>query len=197
MRLRALSGFFSKPISIEGTGLTLRAPHASDFEAWRNIRETSRNFLTPWEPKWPADDLTKIGFRRRLRIYSHQRMRGTGRTFLICSSQTHDVFGGISLTRITGGTSKSASLGYWMGEPYAGQGIMKKAVLAMQEHAFRDLRINRLEAAALPRNVISINLLKSCGFQREGYAREYLEINGKLEDHILFALLRSDYLAST
>ena len=84
-----------------------------------------------------------------------------------------------------------------MGEPYAGQGIMKKAVLAIQEHAFRDLRINRLEAAALPRNDISLNLLKSCGFQREGYAREYLEINGKLEDHILFALLRSDYLANT
>ena len=194
MKLRALVGFLNAPLSIDETDLILRAPQSSDFETWRAIRELSRDFLTPWEPKWPADDVTKVGFRRRLRAYSHQRMRGTGRTYLICSSQTKEIYGGVSLTRINQGRSKSASLGYWMGQPFAGKGIMKKAVLKIQEHAFQDLRLNRLEAAALPRNEVSLSLLKSCGFQEEGYAREYLEINGKLEDHILFALLRSDYL---
>jgi ribosomal-protein-alanine N-acetyltransferase len=42
----------------------------SDFLQWAHLRETSRNYLTPWEPIWPSDDLTRAGFRRRLRRYA-------------------------------------------------------------------------------------------------------------------------------
>ena len=55
--------------------------------------------------------------------------------------------------------------------------------------AFDDLKLRRVEAAALPGNARSIHLLEKCGFKREGYAREYLEINGVREDHILFGCL--------
>ena len=53
-----------------GHGLLLRAPQMSDFLQWAHLRESSRNYLTPWEPIWPSDDLTRSGFRRRLRRYA-------------------------------------------------------------------------------------------------------------------------------
>ena len=53
-----------------GHGLLLRAPQMSDFLQWAQLRELSRGYLTPWEPIWPSDDLTRSGFRRRLRRYS-------------------------------------------------------------------------------------------------------------------------------
>ena len=53
-----------------GHGLLLRAPQMSDFLQWAHLREYSREYLTPWEPIWPSDDLTRSGFRRRLRRYA-------------------------------------------------------------------------------------------------------------------------------
>ncbi len=83
-------------------------------------------------------------------------------------------------------------LGYWMGVHHAGKGHMLKAVPAVLDFAFHDLKLKRVEAARLPRNITSINLLKKSGFGEEGYAREYLEINNVREDHILFAILGSE-----
>jgi [ribosomal protein S5]-alanine N-acetyltransferase len=58
--------------------------------------------------------------------------------------------------------------------------------------AFSTLRLHRVEAACIPTNDASIRLLEKCGFGREGYAREYLCINGIWQDHLLFARLRHD-----
>ena len=101
--------------------------------------------------------------------------------------------GGVSLTRITYEKMRSANLGYWMGKPFAGKGHMQKAVCAMLGHAFSTMGLNRVEAACVPENIRSIHTLTKCGFKEEGFAREYLEINGKLRDHILFAILKSDF----
>ena len=79
-----------------------------------------------------------------------------------------------------------------MGEPFAGRGYMSRAVRAAAHFAFGTLRLHRLEAACLPHNDASIRVLESVGFQREGYARSYLRINGRWQDHILYALLESD-----
>ena len=53
--------------AITGRGVVLRVPQSGDFAEWAALRERSRNFLTPWEPTWPADDLTRGAFRRRRR----------------------------------------------------------------------------------------------------------------------------------
>src|ERR671915_138282 len=55
--------------AIAGDGVVLRAPQMSDFAEWTALREASRDFLTPWEPTWPADDLTRASFRRRIKRY--------------------------------------------------------------------------------------------------------------------------------
>lgn len=192
MNLRLLSRFLNQEIDVADGSLYLRAPISSDFEQWLNLRTKSKGFLKPWEPLWPEDDLTSMGFRRRLKAYAQQKQNGTARTYFLFRRSDNQLMGGISLTRITYDTTRSAMLGYWMGADHAGKGHMKKSVLALLGFAFLNLRLKRIEAACLPSNETSINLLKKCGFREEGYAREYLEINGTREDHILFAILDSE-----
>ena len=192
MNLRLLSRFLNQEIDVADGSLYLRAPTSSDLKQWLDLRAKSKAFLKPWEPLWPEDDLTSIGFRRRLKAYSQQRQNGSARTYFLFRRSDHQLIGGISLTRITYDVTRSAMLGYWMGVDYAGQGHMKKAVLALLKFAFLNLRLKRIEAACIPSNMTSINLLSKCGFTKEGYAREYLEINGTREDHILFAILDSE-----
>jgi ribosomal-protein-alanine N-acetyltransferase len=79
-----------------------------------------------------------------------------------------------------------------MGLPYARGGHMTAAVRALIPFAFGSLRLHRLEAACIPANVASVRLLEKTGFVREGYAREYLCIDGKWQDHLLYARLKDD-----
>jgi len=69
---------------------------------------------------------------------------------------------------------------------------MSSAVRAVVAHAFDTLHLNRVEAACLPHNDASIRLLEKVGFQREGYARKYLCIDGRWQDHLLYGMLRDD-----
>ena len=191
MRLRLLPRFRSDEIKVPDSNLYLRAPKRSDYAQWVNLRLDSAEFLTKWEPKWPHDDLTQLGYQRRLKSYAKHRNGATGHTFFLFSKQGHVLLGGVSLTRIVHGVSRSAMLGYWMGVHHAGNGHMSSALPAVLNFAYHELKLKRVEAAALPTNDRSIRLLEKTGFQREGYAREYLEINGKREDHVLFAHLCS------
>jgi ribosomal-protein-alanine N-acetyltransferase len=94
------------------------------------------------------------------------------------------------------GVAQSANLGYWSGAEHARRGYMSAAVAALIPFAHGQLRLRRIEAACLPENAVSVRLLEKLGFQREGYARQYLCIAGKWQDHLLYARLSSDPLRS-
>ena len=178
--------------AVTGNGVLLRMPAPSDFSEWAALREQSRAFLAPWEPIWPPDDLTRAAFRRRLRRYSEDQRADQAYAFLIFRTQDSALVGGLTLANIRRGVAQAGSIGYWVGQPYANQGYMSAAVRALIPFCFGSLRLHRLEAACIPTNKPSIALLEKCGFQREGYARGYLCINGAWQDHLLFARLRTD-----
>ena len=102
------------------------------------------------------------------------------------------LLGGLTLSHVQRGVTQSCSLGYWMGERYAGKGYMTDAVRVALSFAFDALRLHRVEAACLPHNLASIRLLEKVGFAREGYARRYLCIDGRWQDHLLFAIVSDD-----
>src|SRR6202046_4558757 len=182
---------FSEPLpSIAGDGVMLRMPQMTDFSEWSALREASRDFLTPWEPTWPEDDLTRSAFRRRIRRYSEDIRTDQGYAFLLFRKSDGALVGGLTLANIRRGVAQAASLGYWMGLPYVRQGYMTEAVRTVIPFAFSTLRLHRLEAACIPTNSASIRLLENTGFVREGYAREYLCINGIWQDHLLYGRLR-------
>ena len=181
---------FSEPLaSIAGEGVSLRTPQMTDYAEWSALRETSREFLRPWEPIWPADDLTRSAFRRRIRRYAEDLRTDQGYALLIVRKTDGALVGGLTLANIRRGVAQAASLGYWMGLPFTRRGYMTAAVRAVIPFAFTTLRLHRLEAACIPSNVGSIRLLENNGFVREGYAREYLCINGIWQDHLLYARL--------
>ena len=175
--------------SIAGEGVFLRAPDMSDFGRWAFLREQSRAFLTPWEPTWPADDLTRGAFRRRLKRYAEDQRSDLAYAFLLFRQADDVLVGGLTLANIRRGVAQTARLGYWMGEAFVQRGYMTAAVRALIPFAFNSLRLHRLEAACIPANTASIRLLEKTGFSREGYAREYLCINGMWQDHLLYARL--------
>ncbi|MTI00576.1 GNAT family N-acetyltransferase [Roseibium sp. RKSG952] len=180
---------------LEGQGIYLRYPTMNDFKAWSELRTESRRFLKPWEPLWPKDDLTKAGFRRRLRRYARDRRDGKCHPFLLFQAGTDDLLGGLTLSNVRRGVSQSVTLGYWMGADKAGKGFMSSAVSLVQPFCFDVLGLHRIEAACLPHNGPSLRLLEKAGFTREGYARNYLLINGYWQDHLLLACLAEDYAA--
>jgi ribosomal-protein-alanine N-acetyltransferase len=178
--------------AVTGNGVILRMPVASDFPEWAALREQSRAFLTPWEPVWPPDDLTRSAFRRRLRRYAEDQRTDAAYAFLIFRSSDGAMVGGLTLANIRRGVAQAGSIGYWIGRPFAHQGYMTAAVRALVPFCFGSLRLHRLEAACIPTNKPSIALLEKVGFQREGYARGYLCINGAWQDHLLYARLKDD-----
>ena len=85
------------------------------------------------------------------------------------------------------------TLGYWMGQQFAGRGLMTEAVRLLVAHAFDQLLLHRVHAAFLPHNMASRRVLEKNGFREEGYAENYLQIDGKWADHVLFGLTRERY----
>ena len=178
--------------AIAGAGVTLRVPQGGDYAEWAALRESSRAFLVPWEPTWPADDLTRGAFRRRLKRYAEDLRNDLAYAFLIFRSEDNALVGGLTLANIRRGVAQAGSIGYWTGAPFARKGHMTAAMRALVPFCFATLRLHRLEAACIPGNIASVRLLEKTGFQREGYARSYLCINGVWQDHLLYARLKDD-----
>lgn len=175
-----------------GEDIFLRPPQISDYAMWAELRAASRDFLKPWEPSWASDDLTRNAFRRRIRRYQQENRDGHAHALFIFRKQDDQLVGGLNLSNIRRGVTQAASLGYWMGQSFAGQGYMSAAVRSFLPFAFNSLGLHRVEAACIPDNQRSIHLLQRLGFQREGFAREYLCIDGRWRDHVLFAILKKD-----
>ncbi len=177
---------------LKGQFVYLRYPDVTDWDAWAELRETSREFLTPWEPLWPADDLTRTAFKRRIRRYLRDIKDDTAYPFFIFRKSDRALVGGVTISNVRRGVTQACSVGYWTGEPHARRGYMRDGLRTLVLHAIKDLGFHRIEAACLPNNAPSKALLKQTGFTEEGYARKYLRINGSWQDHILFGLIEND-----
>jgi [ribosomal protein S5]-alanine N-acetyltransferase len=178
--------------AIAGEGVVLRSPQMADWTEWARLREESRDFLRPWEPTWPADDLTRAAFRRRIRRYSEDQRGDLAYAFFLFAKEDNALLGGLTIANIRRGCAQAGSLGYWMGARHAHKGHMTDAVRALVPFAYGALKLHRIEAACIPANTASIRLLEKTGFRREGFARQYLCIDGVWQDHLLFARLDTD-----
>ncbi len=179
-----------KPIVIaSGQRVDLRYPRRADYHEWAKLRADSATFLEPWEPTWASDELSKAAFKARLRRADIELETCTGHVFFIFDSASGALVGGISLGNIRYGMARSGQIGYWMGQAYAGKGLMQDAVKALITFGFDRLNLHRLEAACIPGNERSVRVLQKTGFTQEGLLKSYLKINGKWQDHLLFAII--------
>jgi [ribosomal protein S5]-alanine N-acetyltransferase len=177
---------------VYGHGVVLRPPAVSDFEVWAALRSASRDHLMPFEPQWSRDELTRSAFRRRVRQYALESRSDTGYAFFLRETARDALIGGLTLSNVRRGVAQAASMGYWIGAGYQSRGLMTEAVRAALPFAFETLRLHRLEAACLETNVASRRVLEKSGFRQEGVARRYLKIDGRWQDHVLYAILEDD-----
>ena len=98
------------------------------------------------------------------------------------------MIGGMNVNNICRGAAQYATLGYWISEDHQGQGYMSEALRLTLQFCFERLKLHRVNAACLPNNARSENLLRRAGFKHEGFAEKYISINGAWRDHVLYGL---------
>lgn len=182
----------SPSVRLVGPKLLLRPLQRQDERQWSEIREVSRSFLEQWEPKWPSDATSPAAFRRRMKRFAVEWREGMTYSFLIFDRMDQTLYGGITLSNVRRGVAQTGSVGYWVGAPYARRGVMSEALQLLLSFCFDTLGLHRVEAACLPSNGPSRGLLEKSGFIQEGLARKYLQINGIWQDHVCYAILRTD-----
>ncbi|SLN54652.1 Putative ribosomal N-acetyltransferase YdaF [Falsiruegeria litorea R37] len=186
-----------RKLKIETERLSLRPPVHSDFREWSALRRSSEAYLTPWEPSWAPDHLTRKAFTNRVYWAQRSVSGGTAIPLFLFRREDDRLMGAITLDNIRRGPAQAGTLGYWTGQAYARQGFMREAIGAMLHYAFARLDLSRIEAACLPENAASRGLLESSGFKYEGVAQSYLQIGGRWRTHVLYASLRSDRRGKT
>lgn len=186
-----------RKLRIETERMCLRVPQHSDFHAWAALRNASIDFLTPWEPTWSADHLTRKAFTNRVYWARRALNGGTAVPLFLVRRVDNTLLGAITLDNIRRGPAQAGTLGYWIGAPHARMGFMREAIEAVVHHGFTGLGLSRVEAACLPENAASRGVLEKSGFKYEGVAQSYLQINGRWRNHVLYANLRNDRRGKT
>lgn len=186
-----------KKVRIETERLTLRPPIHSDFRAWSWQRQESAEFLTPWEPSWAEDHLSRKSFTNRVYWAQRSITSGSAVPLFLIDRGRDELLGAITLDNIRRGPAQAGTLGYWIGQRHARMGYMREAIEAVVHYAFFQMDLSRIEAACLPENTASRGVLEKSGFKYEGVAQSYLQINGRWRTHVLYACLRNDRRGKT
>jgi len=175
-----------------GARVTLRYPHFEDQEEYVELVRVSRVLHRPWEPLRPrgappaASQENFVAWLAGAEDPRSERM-------LLCQSTDGAIVGRFHLNEIVRGAFHSAYMSYWVGAPFAGQGLMREGMELALEHAFNTVGLHRVEANIQPTNAASIALTKGAGFRLEGYSERYLEIAGEWADHERWAMTVEDW----
>lgn len=183
------------PVELVGRRLALRPLATADWESWAEVRRRCRDWLVPWEPAPtssqpdPADD--RRVFVARCGARDRERQLGTGYGFGVFVGGRFA--GEINLSSIQRGPFQNGYVGYWIDQAAAGHGYIPEAAVVLFRFAFEDLSLHRVQVSIIPRNVSSNRVAVKLGLRNEGVALRYLEINGRWEDHIRYAITAEDW----
>jgi ribosomal-protein-alanine N-acetyltransferase len=169
--------------------LIVRGAQESDVAALVRFFDVNREHMAPWEPPRPPDFHTEEFW--RLQVGRHRRAFETGSAvmlFIFAKEDPGEVVGQISYTSIVRGPADMCMLGYALAESAQGKGFMHEALEATNAYVFKQLNMHRVMANFMPHNTRSNAVLRRLGFTVEGYARDYLYVNGGWRDHVLTSL---------
>lgn len=155
-----------------------------------NFYTKNRSHLAPWEPE-RSDRFYTLAYWQEQMQNREVEMQDGRAAFFVAVDDAEDVVSVCNLTNIVRGVFQAGYMGYAVAEAYQGKGVMKALCEYVVNYAFEELKLNRVMSNYLPHNERSGNLLKSLGFEQEGYAKRYLKIHGQWQDHILTARVNS------
>ncbi len=152
----------------------------------------NKDFLAEWSPEREESyyQVGRVEAMIRAQIAEAEQTRGY--EFGIFQKAEGELIGTIGLSNIVYGPFRSCFLGYRLNGRDQGKGYMGEALDAVVAFAFGELKLHRLEANVMPRNLRSKRVLQKRGFRSEGLSERYLKINGVWEDHEHYVLLNED-----
>lgn len=176
---------------LETPRLVLRTARPEEAGAVLDFFTRNEAHLGPWEPARPEGWFTRAFWQERLASYRDQQLAGTAYRMHLFEKRAPDrVVGSIGLSNVVRGVFQCAHLGFGLDVECVGRGLMLEAVDATVELAFDELGLHRVEANHQPHNFRSAALLRRARFEIQGYARDYLFLDGAWRDHVLTARLR-------
>jgi ribosomal-protein-alanine N-acetyltransferase len=179
---------------LRGRRVQLRPLTIEDFEDWHEVRMRCRDWLVKWEPRSagaPYMSEDRAMFSARCSIRDRERHLGSGYGFGIF---VDDQFvGEINVSSIQRGAFQSAYVGYWIDEVVAGRGYVPEACVVLFRFVFEELGLHRVQISIVPRNAPSRAVARKLGLRGEGIALRYLEIDGRWEDHVRYAMTAEEW----
>ena len=155
------------------------------------MRTQHADWLKPWEATVPPEaGRATMSYVELIGVLRRKARRGEALPFALTWDGA--MVGQVSVNQIVGGSSRSATIGYWVAKSHAGRGVVPVAVALVCDHLFGALGLHRVEIAVRPENSASLRVVQKLGFEPIGLARSYLHINGQWRDHELFQLVRDD-----
>ncbi|WP_233980727.1 ribosomal protein S5-alanine N-acetyltransferase [Pectobacterium versatile] len=188
-------GYRSTPARVQLTTDRLVVRLAHERDAWRlaEYYSENRDFLKPWEPVRDASHCYPSGWQARLSVINDMHKQGSAYYFLLLDQNENEVYGVANFSNVLRGSFHACYLGYSLGQKWQGQGLMYEALQPAIRYMQRQQYMHRIMANYMPHNQRSGGLLTRLGFEREGYAKNYLLIDGKWQDHVLTALTNAEW----
>jgi [ribosomal protein S5]-alanine N-acetyltransferase len=182
------------PQTLQGRRVTLRPLRLEDYPAWYEVRTRCRDWLVKWEPRtsgapYPTED--RAMFAARCSVRDRERHLGSAYGFGIFLGDRF--IGEINASSIQRGAFQCAYVGYWIDEAEAGKGYVPEACVVLFHFLFEDLGLHRVQVSIVPRNAASRSVARKLRLRGEGIAVGYLEIDGKWEDHVRYAITAEEW----
>lgn len=185
-----MRGPHPSPLVMVTERLRVMVPWPDLAPAMVSFLERNREHFAPFDPPRPAGLYTESYWRERFDVSIQEYLEGRSMrlVFTLRDDPSGGILGDANFSHIIRGPFQACLLGYKLDEAAVGRGYMREALARAIRHAFEELRLHRVMANHLPENVRSAKVLASLGFVVEGYAKDYLFINGRWRDHVLNAL---------
>jgi ribosomal-protein-alanine N-acetyltransferase len=176
-------------IKTKRTTLTILKPERA--ELIYTYYQENKSHIAPWEPERNETFYSFSSCRDRVTMAYTGFFQKQSVNFSILDSHESEIIGLCNFTNIIQGPFQACHMGYSIARKYEAQGLMSEAANAAIRYMFDTIGLHRIMANYMPHNERSARLLEKLGFKKEGYAKEYLKINGKWQDHILTSLINS------
>lgn len=173
--------------------ILLRTAEPQDAEMIVDYFTKNRQYLKPWEPRREESFYTLDSWSKKLIKLGELHKLGLGYYLLILDKSTNTMCGTISFSNLSRFPFHACTVGYSVAEGLQGQGIMSRALKMAVDYMFSVQNMHRIAAGYLLHNERSAAVLAKLGFRKEGYAKDYLLIDGKWQDHVLTALTNPNW----
>ncbi|MGS6583540.1 ribosomal protein S5-alanine N-acetyltransferase [Vibrio diabolicus] len=173
--------------------LLLRTAEIGDADMITEYFQANREYLKPFEPKREEAFFSVNGWLQKLIKLNELHRMGLGYYCLLVRASSGEMLGTISFSNLSRFPFYSCNVGYSLAEKAQGHGYMRRGLTMACDYMFNVQKLHRIQAGYMPHNKRSESVLEHVGFNREGYAKDYLLINGEWQDHVLTSLINPNW----